>query len=56
MYTVVSWCRDGKVIRSGVTLCEAYRLIRTLGRGAIFRSPTPGKYARPIYPHPRRAA
>lgn len=56
MYTVVSWNQTGRVIRCGVSLGEAYRLVRALGRGAIFRSSNMDRalYAHPIYP--RRAA
>jgi hypothetical protein len=52
MYTVISWNQSGKVVRVCGSLGEAYRLIRVLGRGAIFRSGNAmnDKYAMPIYP------
>ena len=51
MYLVVSYSRkEGKVVRPGLTLVQAYRLLGTLGRGAIFRERGFGKYARPVYP------
>lgn len=51
MYLVVSYARScGPIVRDGLTLGEAYRLIQSLGRGAIFRSAGATKYARPVYP------
>jgi len=51
MYLVVSFSRKhGKVVRAGLSLVEAYRLLGTLGHGAIFRERGFGKYARPVYP------
>ena len=58
MYVVVSYTRAfGHVIRPGLSLVAAYRLIEHLGRGAIFRSDGMSAYARPIYPVlPQRGA
>ena len=51
MYVVVSYTRAfGRVIRTGLSLVAAYRLIEQLGRGAIFRSEGMSTYSRPIYP------
>jgi hypothetical protein len=51
MYVVVSCTRlHGRVIRPGLSLVQAYRLVGRLGRGAIFRESGLGKYARPVYP------
>ena len=51
MYVVVSYTRAfGHVIRPGLSLVAAYRLIEHLGRGAIFRSDGMSAYSRPIYP------
>lgn len=51
MYLVVSYTRsDGPVIRPGLSLVQAYRLLNELGRGAIFRASEMTKYARPVYP------
>jgi hypothetical protein len=61
MYTLVSFTPRGSVVRNGLSLCHAYKLLRAIGRGAIFRSDQPDPRAAPIYPrwqHPmhRRAA
>jgi hypothetical protein len=51
VYLVVSYSsRHGKVVRPGLSLVQAYHLLGTLGRGAIFRERGYGKYARPVYP------
>lgn len=51
MYLVVSYSqRHGKVVRPGLSLVQAYRLLGTLGHGAIFRERGFDKYARPVYP------
>ena len=51
MYLLVSvTSRHGKVVRPGLSLVEAYRLLGRLGRGAIFRERGLGKYSRPVYP------
>ncbi len=51
MYLVVSYTRfHGHVIRPGLTLVEAYRLLHDLGHGAIFRSAGISQYSRPVYP------
>ena len=51
MYLVVSCTRQhGKVIRPGLSLVQAYRLLGRLGHGAIFRETGLGKYSRPVYP------
>jgi hypothetical protein len=53
MYLVVSYStKHGKVIRPGLSLVQAYRLIGSLGHGAIFRERGFGKYSRPVYPRP----
>lgn len=57
MYLVVSFTRvHGRVIRPGLSLVEAYRLIGHLGHGAVFRSEGMSAYSRPVYPllPPRR--
>ena len=60
MYVVVSYTRAfGRVVRTGLSLVAAYRLIEHLGRGAIFRSEGMSAYSRPIYPvlpHPGAGA
>jgi hypothetical protein len=51
MYLVISCTRQhGKVIRPGLSLVQAYRLLGRLGHGAIFRETGLGKYSRPVYP------
>ena len=51
MYVVVSYSsKHGRVVRPGLSLVQAYRLVGSLGRGAIFRERGLGKYARPVYP------
>jgi hypothetical protein len=51
MYVVVSCTRQhGRVVRPGLSLVQAYRLLGRLGHGAIFRESGLGKYARPVYP------
>ena len=51
MYLLVSYSRqDGRVVRPGLTLVQAYRLLGALGRGAIFRERGFCRYARPVYP------
>lgn len=51
MYQVVSHTsHHGTVVRPGLSLVEAYRLLGRLGRGAIFRETGLGKYSRPVYP------
>jgi hypothetical protein len=51
MYLVVSYSkRNGRVVRPGLSLVQAYRLIGTLGHGAIFRERGFSKYSRPVYP------
>ena len=51
MYLIVSYSqRHGRVVRAGLSLVQAYRMVGTLGRGAIFRERGFGKYARPVYP------
>ncbi len=56
MYVVVSYTRShGHVIRPGLSLVAAYRLLENLGHGAIFRSEGMSAYSRPVYPRlPRR--
>jgi hypothetical protein len=64
VYVLVSYTREhGHVIRPGMSLVQAYRLLTSLGRGAIFRAEGMSVYARPVYPKlptpspaPRRAA
>ena len=64
VYVLVSYTREhGHVIRPGMSLVQAYRLLATLGRGAIFRAQGMSVYATPVYPKlpkpaapPRRAA
>ena len=54
MYLVVSFTRQhGRVVRPGLSLVQAYRLLGRLGHGAIFRETGLTKYSRPVYPHPR---
>ena len=56
MYLLVSFTRaDGPVIRHGLTLVEAYRLLGRLGRGAIFRATGLTQYSRPVYPRMKGA-
>jgi hypothetical protein len=51
LYVVVSYTRSsGHVIRPGLSLVQAYHLLRRLGRGAIFRAEGMSVYARPVYP------
>lgn len=51
MYLVISCTRQhGKVVRPGLSLVQAYRLLGRLGHGAIFRESGLSKYARPVYP------
>ena len=51
LYLVVSYTRaHGRVIRPGLSLVEAYRLIGRLGHGAVFRSEGMSAYSRPVYP------
>jgi hypothetical protein len=51
MYRVISHTRrHGTVVRPGLSLVEAYRLLGRLGHGAIFRETDLGKYSRPVYP------
>jgi hypothetical protein len=51
MYLLVSCTRQhGKVIRPGLSLVEAYRMLGRLGHGAIFRETGLCKYSRPVYP------
>ena len=51
MYVVVSYTRaNGHVIRPGLSLVQAYRMLAQLGRGAIFRAEGMSVYARPVYP------
>jgi hypothetical protein len=51
VYVVVSYTAEqGHVIRPGLSLVQAYRLVGQLGRGAIFRSQDMSVYARPVYP------
>ena len=51
MYVLVSYTRaNGHVIRPGLSLVQAYRLLGQLGRGAIFRAEGMSVYARPVYP------
>jgi hypothetical protein len=58
VYVVVSYTVEGgHVIRPGLSLVQAYRLLKQLGRGAIFRSQGMSVYARPVYPRvPERGA
>jgi hypothetical protein len=57
MYVVVSYtAEDGHVVRPGLSLVQAYRLVGQLGRGAIFRSQGMSVYARPVYPRVSDAA
>ena len=65
VYVLVSYTQEhGHVIRPGMSLVQAYRLLTTIGRGAIFRAEGMSVYARPVYPKlptttnpaPRRAA
>ena len=51
VYVVVSYTAEsGHVVRPGLSLVQAYRLVGQLGRGAVFRSQDMSVYARPIYP------
>ena len=51
MYLLVSVTpRHGKVIRPGLSLVQAYRLLGRFGRGAIFRERGVTTYSRPVYP------
>jgi hypothetical protein len=51
LYVLVSYTREhGHVIRPGMSLVQAFRLLATLGRGAIFRAEGMSVYARPVYP------
>ena len=51
LYVVVSYTRaHGRVIRPGLSLVAAYRLVERLGRGAVFRSEGMSAYSRPVYP------
>jgi hypothetical protein len=51
MYLLVSYSqRHGRVVRPGLSLVQAYRLLGALGRGAIFRERGLGKYSLPVYP------
>jgi hypothetical protein len=51
VYVVVSYTAEsGHVVRPGLSLVQAYRLVGQLGRGAIFRSQGMSVYARPVYP------
>ena len=51
MYLVVSVTRQhGMVVRPGLSLVQAYRLLGHLGRGAIFRETGLTKYSRPVFP------
>lgn len=51
MYVVVSFTRvHGKVVRPGLSLVQAYKLLGRLGHGAIFRNENMSRYARPVYP------
>lgn len=57
VYVVVSYSADtGHVVRPGLSLVQAYRLVGQLGRGAIFRSQDMSVYARPVYPRILEAA
>ena len=51
MYLVVSFTRQhGRVVRPGLSLVQAYRLLGRLGHGAIFRETGLTKYSRPVFP------
>jgi hypothetical protein len=51
LYVVVSYTRvHGRVIRPGLSLVEAYRLVERLGHGAVFRTEGMSAYSRPVYP------
>ena len=51
MYVVVSYTRaHGRVIRPGLSLVDAYRLVARLGHGAVFRTDGLSAYSRPVYP------
>ena len=51
MYVVVSYTRlHGRVIRPGLSLVDAYRLVEYLGHGAVFRTEGMSAYSRPVYP------
>jgi hypothetical protein len=51
LYVVVSYTRaHGRVIRPGLSLVEACRLVEHLGHGAVFRSEGMSAYSRPVYP------
>ena len=51
LYLVVSYTRaHGHVIRPGLTLVAAVRLVEQLGHGAVFRSEGLSPYSRPVYP------
>ena len=51
VYVVVSYTAEsGHVVRPGLSLVQAYRLVGQLGRGAVFRSQDMSVYARPVYP------
>ena len=51
VYVIVSYTREnGHVIRPGLSLVQAYRLLANLGHGAIFRAEGMSVYARPVYP------
>ena len=57
MYLVVSYTAEsGHVVRPGLSLVQAYRLVGQLGRGAVFRSQDMSVYARPVYPRIPEAA
>ena len=56
VYVVVSYTAEsGHVVRPGLSLVQAYRLVSQLGRGAIFRSQGMSVYARPVYPRTTEA-
>jgi hypothetical protein len=57
VYVVVSYTAEsGHVVRPGLSLVQAYRLVGQLGRGAVFRSQDMSVYARPVYPRITDAA